>query len=264
MEIQPAEDPDLLERIGRAGFAAKALVYGMVGFVAIGVAVGNGNQTKGQTGALRELAGGSVGKALLVAVAIGLGAYALYRLVEVFVGSPTKHGDEEKLERAASVGRFVIYGGLCVAAIRILAQSGGTSSGPSKTTSTVFDLPAGEVLVFIAGLVVIGVGLYQGYRGASQDFEDDLDAARMGATTKRIARPLGIAGHAARAVVFTLIGAFLIKAAVEHDSSEALGLDGALQEIARQDYGAALLFVTAVGLVLFGAYTMIEARYRRL
>jgi len=257
---------DWHELVGRAGFAAKAVVYGLVGAIAIAVAVGGEEDTKGQSGALRELAGGSFGQVLLVALAVGLAAYAIYRLVEVFVGSATKHGDEDKLERAASVVRFLIYAGLSVTAIRILADSGGSggSGGPSQTTSTVFDLPAGVALVFVAGLVVIGVGIYQGYRAFSRDFEDDLDVGRMGEGTRRIATPLGVAGHAARAVVFALIGAFLIKAAVEHDSREAIGLDGALREISQQDYGTVLLLAVAVGVFLYGAYTLIEARYRRL
>jgi hypothetical protein len=88
--------------------------------------------------------------------------------------------------------------------------------------------------------------------------------SRMGESTNRTVTSLGMAGHAARAVVFVLIGAFLIKAAVEHDASEAVGLDGALQQISQQSYGTVLLLVVAVGLLLFGAYSMIEARYRRL
>jgi len=255
---------DWHESIGRLGFAAKAVVYGIVAVIAIAVATGTEQQTKGQSGALRELAAGGAGTILLIALAIGLAAYALYRLIEVFVGSATNHGDADKVERAASVVRFLVYAGLSVTAIRILAKAGGGNSGPTKTTSTVFDLPAGTVLVFAAGLAIIGVGLYQAYKAISRDFEDDLETSRMGQTMKRVATPLGVAGHGARAVVFGLIGAFLIKAAVEHDSSEALGLDGALQEIAQQDHGPVLLLVVAVGLLLFAAYTLIEARYRRL
>lgn len=248
------------------GFAAKGIVYGIVGIIAVAVAIeGRSQDTAGLSGALRGLADSGPGTALLVALAIGLACYALYRLIEVFVGSETEHGDSDKLERVASVVRFVIYTGLCVSAIRILADAGGSSGQtPSQTTSTVFDLPAGVVLVFIAGLIVIGVGAYQAYKGFSQSFEDDLETSRMEPPARRAATILGVAGHAARAVVLALIGGFLIKAALEHDSKEALGLDGALQEIARQDYGTVLLFVVAAGLLLFGAYTLLESRYRRL
>lgn len=254
------------ETVGRAGFVAKGLVYGLVGVIAIGVALdgGGGKQAKGQTGALRELAGSGFGKVVLILLAIGLAAYAIYRLIEVFVGSASEEGEMDKVERAGSIGRFVIYAGLCFTAIGIVSDAGGGGSGPSKTTSTVFDLPAGVALVFIAGLVVIGVGLYQGYQALSRDFEDDLETGRMGETTRRVMKPLGVIGHAARAVVFVLIGAFLIKASVEHDSSEAIGLDGALREVAQESYGSVLLVAVGIGLLLFGAYTLLEARYRKL
>ena len=264
----PGSGGDWHESVGRAGFAAKGLVYGLVGVIAIGVALDGGSggqQAEGQSGALRELAGSGFGKAALILLAIGLAAYAIYRLVEVFVGSASEHGDTEKLERAGSVARFVIYAGLCFTAIGIVSDAGGGGGGgPSKTTSTVFDLPGGVALVFIAGIVVIGVGLYQGYQAVTQGFEDDLETGRMGETARRVMTPLGVAGHAARAVVFALIGAFLIKASVEHDSSQAIGLDGALREVAQQDYGSVLLVVVGLGLLLFGGYTLLEARYRKL
>lgn len=250
--------------VGRAGFLAKGTVYGLVGVIAIAVALGAEERTKGQSGALRELGGSGAGEALLVALTAGFAAYALYRLVEVFAGSANEQGESDKVERAASVVRFAIYVGLAISALRIIADAGGGSSGPPRATSTAFDLPGGVAFVFVAGFVVIGVGVYQAYRGFTREFEEELDAERMGPQTRRLAIPLGLAGHAARAVVFVLIGAFLVKAAVEHDPSEAIGLDGALRELAQQDYGAALLASAGAGLLLFGAYTLVEARYRRL
>lgn len=252
--------------VGRAGFVAKGAIYLLVGALSLAVAVdgsGAGRESKGQAGALRELATITPGKGLLGLLAIGFAAYAVYRLTEVFVGAANEEGRSETLERVASVGRTVLYAGLAVTAVRILAEAGGRS-GASEATSTVFDLPAGPALVFAAGLVVIGVGLYQLYAGFSTDFEDDLDTARMGEALRRVVLSLGIAGHLARSIVFCLIGAFLLKAAIEHDSSEAIGLDGALQEVAEQSYGTVLLVGVAAGLMLYGVFVLIEARYRRL
>lgn len=196
-------------------------------------------------------------------MALGLAAYALFRLVEVIFGTDNKDGAEDKLERVASVARVVIYGALCVSAVRLIVNAGASSGNEDKTTSTVFDLPAGVVLVFIAGAVMVGVGLYQVYKAGSASFEDDLELGRMSRATRVLTHRLGIAGHAARAVVFVLIGGFLIKAAVEHSSEEAVGIDGALQEISQQSYGSIMLFVVAVGLFVYGAFSLIEARYRR-
>lgn len=260
-----AESSDWRERLGRAGFAARGVVYGLVGIIAISVAVGEEKGTSGQTGALRSLADSTGGKLLLLATAIGLAAYALYRLSEVIWG-PVGEDDERKaaLERVASVARVAIYGGLAVSALSLLSGSGSSSGGAKQGTSTVFDLPAGRVLVFIAGAVMLGVAAYQTYTGLSRSFEDDLKTGEMNEGARRAARIAGVAGHLARSVVYSLIGIFLGKAAIEHQAKETKGLDGALQEIAQQSYGSLLLGLVAAGLVVMGVYSLIEARYRKL
>lgn len=255
---------DWHERLGRVGFAAKGALYGIIGVVAIAVAIGSEKSTTDQTGALASLADKPAGNVLLVLLAIGLGAYSLFRLVEVFVGPANDDGAKAILERLASVARFVLYGALCVSAVRLIADAGTSGGNETSTTSTVFDLPAGVALVFIAGVVMIGVALYQGYKAGSTSFEDELDQSRMSPRMKSAARYLGVGGHAARSVVFVLIGGFLIKAAVEHSSKEAVGLDGALQEIVQQPFGSVLLFIVALGLFVYGAFCLIEARYRKL
>lgn len=253
-------------RTGRAGFAARGILYGIVGIVAIAVALGEEQSTADQQGALASLAGSSAGKLLLIVLAAGLGGYALFRLYEVFAGTAAEHGNKERLDRAASVVRVLIYGGLCFSAIQILVESGSqsSSSGASSSTSTVFELPAGVVLVIAGGVALIGVGLYQLYQSISAGFRDDLRLAQMSEHEQHVATVAGTAGYAARAVVFSLTGAFLLKAGIEHDADEAVGLDGALQEIAQQGYGAILLGLVAAGLFIFGFYSLIEARYRKL
>lgn len=250
------------ERLGRIGFVGKAVLYAIIGIVAIAVALGDQRKAADQTGALASLGESGAGTALLVALAIGLAGYATFRAIEVFIGPANESGAKAALFRAASAVRALVYGVLCVAAVRLVADAGGGGgSNEGKTTSTVFDLPAGVALVGVAGVVLIGVALYQAYKALSTSFEDDLDTAAMGSRMRSLAHGLGIAGHAARAIVYALIGGFLIKAAAEQDSSEAVGLDGALQEIAQQSFGALLLGVVAVGLFLYGAYCLVEARY---
>lgn len=253
-------------RAGRAGFAARGILYGIVGIVAIAVAVGVEKSTADQQGALASLAGSTAGKILLVVLAAGLGGYALFRLFEVFFGPVGDYGAKAKLERVASIFRVLIYGALCFSAIQILVESGqsSSSSGAKSSTSTVFSLPAGQLLVIAGGIALIGVGVYQLYQSISTSFRDDLRLAEMNEHEQRVATTAGTAGYAARAVVFALSGAFLLKAGVEHDADEAVGLDGALQEIAQQTYGALLLGVVAAGLFVFGFYSLIEARYRKL
>jgi hypothetical protein len=260
---QKADAEDWHERAGRLGFVAKGILCGIVGIVAIAVALGDEKKTADQTGALASLADSSAGKLLLIALAIGLGAYAGFRLIEVFVGPANEDGAKEKLMRVASFVRFVVYAALCVSAVRLVADAGKGGGNESDTTSTVFDLPAGRALVLIAGVVLVGVGIYQAYKAASTSFEDDLETGRMSPRMRTVTHYTGIAGHASRTIVYALIGGFLIKAAVEYDAKEAIGLDGALNEVAQQTFGPVLLFAVAVGLFVYGAFCLIEARYRK-
>ena len=81
---------------------------------------------------------------------------------------------------------------------------------------------------------------------------------------ERVATVFGTAGHAALAVVSGMVGAFLIKAAVEHDAKEAVGLDGALQQLVTESLGPLLLGIVAAGLLVYAGYCLFEARYRNL
>jgi len=263
-ELSGGQLSDVREHLGRAGFAAKGVLYGIVAIIAAAVAFGEEKSTADQSGALGSLSDSAAGMILLVLLAMGLGALAAFRLIEVFAGPAGEGADDDWVERFASGVRFVIYGGLFLTAIRLIADSGKAGSNENSTTATVFDLPGGVVLVFAAGAAIVGVGLYQGFRAVTTSFEDELETSQMGSGMQRLARVLGATGHFARAVVFVLIGAFLIKAAVEYDPQEAIGLDGALREIAQQAYGSVLLLLAATGLFVYGAYCLIEARYRKL
>jgi Domain of Unknown Function (DUF1206) len=86
----------------------------------------------------------------------------------------------------------------------------------------------------------------------------------MSATVRRWFEWIGLVGHLARAVVFGLVGAFLIKAAIEFDPQAAVGLDGALAKLARASYGPFLLGVVAAGLIAFALYSLGDARYHRI
>jgi hypothetical protein len=252
------------ESAARAGFAAKGVLYALVAVIAVKVAAGEGGRPKDAQGALSSLADEPLGKFLLVALAVGFAAYALWRLAELVLGPRHKHGAEGYGERVADVGRIVVYGGLSAFTWMIVAGVGRTSGSEREQTAMVLDWPGGVALVAALGIVILGVALVQAYRAVTQAFLDELDLADAGETGTRFATWVGTAGHAARTVVFGLVGAFLVKAALEYDAGEAVGLDGALREVAGQPYGRYLLGAVAVGLLLYGAYCLVEARYRRV
>jgi hypothetical protein len=112
--------------------------------------------------------------------------------------------------------------------------------------------------------VIIGVGLQQGYKGIRKKFLEDSKTERMSETVERSFTALGIFGHLARMVVFGLIGYFLVRAAIDYDPDKAVGLDGALTRLAHASYGPTLLGIVAAGLIGFAAYSIVDARYRRV
>jgi hypothetical protein len=251
------------EWLARGGFVARGLIYGIIGILAIKLAVGVGGTSANQQGALKTIARQPFGKALLILVAIGLGGYALWRLLHALLG----HGPEDsdtRFERIAAFGSGIVYAGLCAIAVEILLGSGASSGTTSKTTAGVFGWPGGAWLVGIAGAVLIGVGLYQGYRGLSKDFLEDSKTEQMSPRVREWIEWIGSFGHLARMVVFALVGIFLIKAAIEYDPNKAVGLDGALAKIAHASYGPFLLGIVAAGLIAFGLYSLSDARYRRI
>jgi hypothetical protein len=169
------------------------------------------------------------------------------------------------MDRFAALGSGIVYAGMCAIAVEILLGSSGSSSGNApSTTAGVLGWPAGTWLVGIAGAVLIGIGLYQGYRALSKEFVKDSKTEQMTPPIRTWFVWIGTVGYLARMIVFSLVGVFLIKAAIDYNPSKAVGLDGALAKIVHQSYGPFLLGLVAAGLIAFGLYSLTDARYRRI
>lgn len=259
---------DNAHRLARFGFLAKGLLWAVIALIAIEVARGDRRKAQGEEGALLELARQPFGEILLVVLAVGLAGYALWRLRIAIFGPPGESGASATAERIGSVVLALSYAGLCFYTLRFLTNAGGgggTSADPDSVTRTLLDEPYGVALVVAIGLILLGVGLYEAYKAVTRSFFDDLETGRMSAPEEKAAGILGAAGNAGLALLSLLSGYFMIKAAVEHEPKEAIGLDGALQELVDQRFGPFLLGATAACLLLYAAYCCVfEARYRKL
>jgi len=252
-----------LGALARAGLVARGVVYGVIGILALKLALGDGGKATNQQGALKTIAGQSFGELLLILVAIGLAGYALWRLTRAAVG----HGAEQRdsgSDRVAALASGVAYGILCVTAIEILVGAKTGSGTPKQPAGGVLDWPAGPALVAIAGAILIGVAAYQAYKGLARKFCEDTKTGEMNEPVEKGYTALGVFGHVARAVIFALIGYGLIKAAVDYNPKQAIGLDGALRELAEASYGPILLGAVAAGLAGFALYSIVDARYRKV
>ena len=254
----------------RLGFAARGVVYIVIGLIALDVVRDGGRgDDASKAGALREIAERPFGSALLVTLAVGTAGYAMWRATEAVWG---KRDEEDEKKRAAkrlgSAGRAVFYAAFCLTTVRFILDgpSSGTQGDQQEQTmvTRALELPAGQLIVAGVGVAVIAGALYIGYRGLSQKFNERLDTSEMGPVTGAAVDVLGTVGMIARSVVFALAGYLLIRAAIDYNADEASGLDGTLKTLAQATYGQVILALTALGLICYGLYSWAEARYRDL
>ncbi len=252
------------ERAARFGHVAQGVSFGLVAWLAIKVALHEGGRTTDRAGALRTISHHPVGRIIVIALAVGFGAYALWRLFEVFMGETIERGKKRGIgKRLASLGKAAIYAALCYAAVRALTGSGGGNE-QKKATAGILGWPAGRYIVYAIAGVIAAAALWNLYRGATGRFRKQLKTGEMSPRELKWTTRVGVVGLLSRAVVFGLIAAFFFKAAHEYSAGEANGLDGALRKLAQQTYGSVLLGVVAAGLAAFGVFCLIQARYREV
>ena len=252
-----------VERLGRAGLVAKGVVYGLVGLLALAIPLGLGGKATDRQGALRTVASAPFGEFLLLALGAGLAGYAIWRFVQAFLDRDAEGTSPKGLaKRAGYLGRGLLYAASAFVAFSIVGGLGSGGSNEKEETAKVLDLPLGRWIVAGVGLAFLGAGAFNFYRSLTQKFRKDLREHEMGGTERRWVIVVGVVGHAARGVVFGLIGLFLVKAAWEYDPQEAVGIDGALRTLAEQPYGQVLLAAVAAGLFAYGLFCLVQARYR--
>jgi hypothetical protein len=241
-------------------------MYALVGVLALKVALLGRGKAPDRESALKVVADEQFGRALLGAIAVGLAGYALWQLARAVLGGNLEGGEDESVfKRIGYAARGVFYGALFVSTLLIVfgADEGGKRE-EDKATAYVLDLPAGPLIVGAVGLAFIAGGLFNLYRGVTGKFREKLKLRKLTDAEDSTYTAIGVAGFVARGVVFGLIGIFLVRAAWQYDPKEAVGIDGALAEIAHASYGPILLGLTAAGLFAFGLYSFVEARYREV
>lgn len=255
----------------RTGYAARGVIYLIVGCLAILAAFGRGGDTTGSRGALTEVLNAPFGTVILVVVALGLLCYATWRAIQAFLDAD-HHGTDAKalLIRGGLAVSAFIHVGLAFFALSLVfgfgtGQSGGQSSGGGSSsqewTAWLLSQPFGQWLVALVGVAIIGAGIAHFVKAWTAKFEKHFE---MSEQERQLITPVSRFGLFARGVAFLLIGSFFIVAAWQQDPGEARGLSGALDALQQQPYGWALLGLLALGLLAFGLYSVIESVYRRV
>jgi hypothetical protein len=202
---------------------------------------------------------------LLVVLSVGLLGYALWKLVQGLADPDDKGSDAHGvLRRVGYIGSGVIHGILAFAAAQSIFGAEDTSEDALALAAMAYQPPLGQIGVGLVGLIVIGVGLYQLYAAYGAKFRDELRLNRMSDAEERWVTFAGCVGTAARALAIGVAGAFVVLAAYKSDPSEVRGLGEALETIQHQPSGSYMLGAVAAGLLVYGAFMLLVARYRRI
>jgi hypothetical protein len=259
----------LVESMARFGYVVRGVLYVIIGLLALAVAFGHGGETTDKAGAIATIGAEPFGKLLLVLIAAGLVGYSLWGFIRAFL-DPLHRGTDPK-GIAVRVGYFVsglTYGALVIPTWRYIMGSGsGAQGGPGASqdlTAQLLAQPWGPWVLALIGLIGMGGGLGQIYQGLKADFKKDFKTEEMNPNELRMGTLAGQIGMTARGVVFTMIGFFVFQAALNVDPKKVQGVDGALQTLARQPYGPWLMGAVAAGLVAFGFYSIMCARWMRV
>jgi len=251
----------------RFGFLTRGVIYIVIGLLALQLAIGAGGATENPTSAIALIGRQPFGKLLLALVAVGLAGYALWGFVRAIL-DPLGRGTDAKglIDRAGFLFSGISYAGLSIATVLALLNkpSGSARGSTTGVPATLMTGPWAKWLVIAFGLFWIGAGIGQLAVAYTAHFMRDLKAGTMSVQEVKTATWLGKLGYAARGIVFVLIGLIILQTDFAVGAKQAQGFDGALAALAHAPYGGILLGAVAIGLVLFGVYSALCAKWTHI
>ncbi len=259
-----------VRRMAQLGYAAKGLLYMIVGGTAVMAVLQMGRRVRGTSGALNFLLTSPFGRLGVAFMALGLFGFVLRRFVQIFV-SPTVGQPTGPLKLVSRRIGYVFSGlghlGIAVTALELALGLRSSSGGISMKTwvpllqaSELFDVS----LIRLAGLAVMGFAIFQFYLAISRRFEVDLQTDDMSDDVKRVTYGFGIVGHVGRGIAFLISGGILVYAGWFVADIETGGLTQTLRTLQSAPFGIWIFFTVAAGLAAFGVYLVLAALHLRL
>jgi Domain of Unknown Function (DUF1206) len=255
-----------MELLARTGLVARGIMYAIIGWIAVQIAVGHSGTQADRSGAVHLITKTPFGLVALWLLVIGFIGMAMWRLSEAAYGAAGPGGHKTST-RVAALARAIFYG---FVAYGILKYALGLGSPPSSNQQSVdltagaMRLPGGRLIVGLIGLALVAAGVSLAYSAWQKKFRKKLELRSMSTRTRRAVERLGQIGGIARGTVFATAGIFLVVAAARYQPQQAKGIDSALRALASTPLGPWLLVAVAIGLITFGAYSLCEARWRRV
>ncbi len=263
-----------LRAVCRLGLVCRGTVYLLVGYLAFRLALaahGRAGAPASSAGAVQEAAPHSWGRVSLVLLVAGLGAYAFTQLLEAVFRPPHARSTTGRWrQRLVSSWGCLLYSAFCLTTAWLLVDTPAKQTARSEqrqdtdVTADLLRTGWGRLLLVLVALIVVAAGVEVGRRSVRLDFRERFTAEHMSRALAMITRALGVFGCVARAVVFVLVGVFILKAAVMSEAKQVKGLDAIFRSVVSSAYGSWLLALLASGLLCYGLYCLLEARYRDL
>lgn len=258
----------LMEALTRLGYSVRGLIYITMGILALNVALGKGSAPVDQQGAIAAIGRQPAGMILLWVVLLGLVAYSMWGLVRALL-DPLHKGSEPKglLARGGYLVSAIGYAYLAYSTYGFISGAKSTAQKASNNQpflAAIMSKPFGHWVIGLLGLAVIAVGVYQIIQGFNASFDKQFQTYAMTAREVRLATQMGRFGTAARGFVLALVGLLIGLAALNSNPGQPIGFDAALSTLLRQPFGVWLLAIVAVGLIAFGAYSLLSAAWFRL
>jgi hypothetical protein len=257
----------LILAAARAGYAARGFIYLSMGVLALLAAMDMRASAAGNLAALAPIAKAPLGEWWLILIGVGLGAFAFWRALQALLDADREGRSSKALVKRAGQGiSSMIYAALCFSVLELADEledmgEADEEQRADQQAARLMDLPFGEWILIGVGLFVVAAGVANIAHGMERKFHSDLDCSKA---LRRIAKPMGRVGYAARGVAFVALGFTLARAGYDARSAEAQGFGGALQALERAPGGGGLFLVVAIGLTLFGVFGLVEARYRAM
>ncbi|MDR7253960.1 hypothetical protein J2X46_002950 [Nocardioides sp. BE266] len=247
----------------RIGLVAYGVVHLLVAWLAVQLALGDKEGQASNSGAMQYLAQQPLGGVLVWMIAIGMFLLVVWRLLEAAFGYQDEQEDSKRWrKRATSLGKAILYGALGVSALRVALGSGSSGKGGTdSTTAKLMDLPAGQVLVGVVGLAIIGYGGFLVYRGWSEKFREHLDAQGQAGKDGSAYVLFGKVGYIAKGIAIALVGVLFGYAAITHEAKKSGGLDQALQKVLEVPFGQVLLIAIGLGIAGYGLFCFARAKH---
>lgn len=246
----------------RAGYAGRGIVYLVIAGFSLW-AIWRGGEAQGTGSALEALESSGWGVVVLVLIAIGMLAYAIWRAIDAWFDLE-EYGTDGKglIARSGMVVTGLVHLGIGIAALSVLFASGGSGSEDGSTiarwTSAVMEWPAGRWIVGLGGVATIGAGIYYLHKAWKKTYHEKL----YGNDVTRRFDPVLRAGVAAQGIIVLIVGGFFLTAALRYDPNAAGGMGEVFDWLASQPFGNVIVVAICLGLLGFALFLFVNAGYR--